>query len=265
MSNPAITRYSLLVTHYSPLMPMTHFRRIPGWLLVVMVLAACPARSTPTPAPSPTPAATATVPAPAVTPTATAAPSQPTAVPAPAGWVEHRTPDFALWLPEDWTVLQPDTDDLAARFAEFQAQNPLLAGIIGSADALQDVPLWAFGPVAPGSVFVDNLNIRLTSLGGQPAPEMAVLIQPIVEQYRELTFADIATRTDLTIHGRAAAYITYSFPFTGRNGAPGQITGHQYFIATDTDLWILSYAAGPDAAAETAESFAQSARSFAVW
>ncbi len=244
---------------------MTHFRRIPGWLLVVMVLAACPARSTPTPAPSTTPAATATAPAPVVTPTATAAPSQPTAVPLPAGWVEHRTPDFALWLPEDWTVLQPDADDLAARFAEFQAQNPLLAGIIGSADALHDVALWAFDPVAPGSVFVDNLNIRRTSLGGQPAPEMAGLIQPIVEQYRELAFADIATRTDLIINGRAAATITYSFPFTGRDGAPGQVTGHQYFIATDTELWILSYAAGPDATAGIAELFAQSAYSFAVW
>lgn len=244
---------------------MTHILRFPALLLVVLALAACPARPTPVPTPETTAAATAPAVRPAVTPTPTAVPSEPTPVLPPAGWAEHRTPDFALWLPEDWTVLQPDADDLAAHFAEFQAQNPLLAGIIGSTDALHDVALWAFGPVAPGSVFVNNLNIRRTSLGGQPAPDMAALIQPIVDQYRQLAFVDITTRTDLTIHGRAAAHITYSFPFTGRDGAPGQVTGHQYFIATDADLWILSYAGGPDAAAGTAELFAQSARSFAVW
>jgi hypothetical protein len=245
---------------------MTHFRLIPALLLLMLVLAACPSPSTPVPSPSPAATVTVTAPpiTPAVTPTATAAPRQPTPITPPAGWAEHRAADFALWLPEAWTVLDPGADDLVARFAEFQAQNPLLAGIIGSAEALQDVALWAFGPVVPDSVFVDNLNVRRTSLGGQPAPDMAVLVEPIVGQYRELGFADLATQTDLQVGGRAAAYIAYSFPYAGRDGAPGRVAGHQYYVATDTDLWILTYAAGPDADAGAAELFSQSARSFAV-
>lgn len=247
---------------------MTYFRRISAFLLLVPVLAACPRPSTPEPLPAATVTVTATVVAPAATaaatPTAPAVPSEPTPIPLPAGWAEHRAADLALWLPETWTVLDPRADDLAARFAEFQAQNPLLAGIIGSAEALQDVALWAFGPVAPGSVFLDNLNIRRTPLGGQSAPDMAVLVQPILEQYRELGFADLAAKTDLQVDDHTAAYITYSFPYTGRDGAPGRVAGHQYFVATETDLWILSYAAGPDAGAAAAELFSQSARSFAV-
>ncbi len=247
---------------------MTHFRPVPALLLLVLVLAACPSPSTPVPPPTATATVTATaiapVATPAATPTATAVPSEPSPIPLPAGWVEHRAADFALWLPEAWTVLDPRADDLAARFAEFQAQNPLLAGIIGSAEALQDVALWAFGPVAPDSVFVDNLNIRRTSFGSQPAPDMAALVEPVVEQYRQLDFADITMQADLRIDGRAAAYITYGFPYTGRDGTPGRVAGHQYFVATETDLWILTYAAGPDAGAAATELFSQSAQSFAV-
>ncbi len=227
------------------------------FLLSVAVLAGCRARPTPAPAPTRTPAASPTA-------VAMATPVRPTASPRLAGWTEHRGADFALWLPESWTALEPGADGLTARFAGLQAQNPLLAGILGSADALHDAVFWAFGPTTPDAAFADNLNIRRASLGGQPAPDMAALIQPIIEQYRQLAFADIAAQTDLVIAGHAAAHITYSFPFTGRDGASGQITGHQYLVATDADLWILSYAAGPAADPGAAALFAQSAQTFVM-
>jgi hypothetical protein len=203
---------------------------------------------------APTKAATAN-PAPAVTPAASI-------TPLPAGWVEHRTQDLALWLPAAWEVLEFGQGDLEKIYADFQAQNPRLAQIIGSADALQGVSLWAFGPANSGAVFVDNLNVRRAALAGQQITDMKAVVDPIVAQYRELGFSGISSTADLRIGDRPAAYITYSFPFTGSDGQPGQVNGHQYLLATATDLWILSYASGPDATSASAATFAQSANSF---
>ena len=67
--------------------------------------------------------------------------------------------------------------DLQAVFADFQKTNPELAKIIGSAEALQGVALWAFktgGADAAGgnATFADNLNIRRSPLGDEKITDM---------------------------------------------------------------------------------------------
>jgi hypothetical protein len=109
---------------------------------------------------------------------------------------------------------------------------------------------------------VDNLNIRRAPLTGQKISSMKDVVDPIVAQYRELGFSGITSTTDLRIGDRPGAYITYNFPYTASDGKMGKVNGHQYLVATDTDLWILSYASGPDDTSASAATFAQSANSF---
>jgi hypothetical protein len=171
-------------------------------------------------------------------------------------------------LPADWEVLALSQGDLQAVFADFQKTNPELAKIIGSAEALQGVALWAFktGADAAGieAAFADNLNIRRSPLGGQKITSMGDVTPAILDQYRKLGFELGATETDLQIGGHPAAYIAFSYPVTLPDGKGANVNGHQYLVATPTDLWILSYSAGPGNEDALKPVFEQSAKSFRV-
>ncbi|MGQ9766971.1 MAG: hypothetical protein ACUVSS_06505 [Anaerolineae bacterium] len=206
------------------------------------------------------------------TPTATPLPPSPTATlqvatPAPVpttleGWLEHQTPYLSIWLPLDWEVLDLSSDDLQAIFARLEQSNPTLARIIGSPENLQGTLFWGVRQMPATATFADNLNIRRTPLNGQVLNTMAEVVNPVVAQYRELGFTVTATDPNLTIGGHMAARIAYSFPFYLLDGGQTHIEGRQYLIATPTDLWILSFSAGPDTVAALTPVFEQSAQSF---
>ena len=221
-------------------------------LITALLLTGCPA---PTP---PTPAAPTVVPA---TPTPTTVPAAPT----PDGWTEHKSGDVTISLPADWEVLALSQGDLQAVFADFQKTNPELAKIIGSAEALQGVALWAFKTAGgTDAAFADNLNIRRSPLGGQKINDMADVTPAILDQYRQLGFELGATETDLQIGGHPAAHIAFSYPVTLPDGTSAKLNGQQYLVATPTDLWILSYSAGPGNEDAMQPVFEQSAQSFRV-
>lgn len=238
---------------------MAHKRRLTPLRLVVLaaalllalgILAGCGA--------SPT----ATVEAPPA-PTPTSVP--PTAVPTaalPDGWVEHAGSGFSIALPQDWQVQEFSQGDTEAIFAELQKTNPQMADIIGSAEQLQGVALWAFGPAEEGTSFVDNLNIRRTPLEGQQVGDLQEVADVLVDQYRQLNFEDVAANAGLEIGSYPAAYATYRMPLTTSDGSQVKILGHQYLVLTDTDLWILSYSFGPDSADTNVHE--PSAQSFAT-
>ena len=219
-------------------------------LITALLLTGCPAPVPPTPTVMP----------------ATATPTAVPAAPTPDGWTEHKSGDVTISLPADWEVLALSQGDLQAVFADFQKTNPELAKIIGSAEALQGVALWAFesaGSGAAGSAaFADNLNIRRSPLGGQKITDMADVTPAILEQYRQLGFELGATETDLQIDGHPAAHIAFSYPVTLPDGTSAKLNGQQYLVATPTDLWILSYSAGPGSEDAMQPVFEQSAESF---
>jgi hypothetical protein len=217
-------------------------------LIVALMLTGC------RPAVPATPTVVPATPTPAPTPT----------TPAPTGWTEHRSGDVTISLPADWEVLALSQGDLQAVFADFQKTNPELAKIMGSAEALQGVALWAFKTGGADTVYADNLNIRRSSLGGQKITNMADVTPAILDQYRKLGFELGTTETDLQIGGRPAAYITFSYPVTLPDGTSATLNGHQYLVATPTDLWILSFSAAPGGENAMQPVFEQSAESFRV-
>jgi hypothetical protein len=193
------------------------------------------------------------------TPTPTTVPAAPT----PDGWTEHQSGDVTISLPADWEVLALSQGDLQAVFADFQKTNPELAKIIGSAEALQGVALWAFKTAGgTDSAFADNLNIRRSPLGGQKITDMADVTPAILDQYRKLLYESATTETDLQIGGHPAAHIAFSYPVTLPDGTSAKLNGNQYLVATPTDLWILSYSAGPGNEDALKPVFERSAASF---
>jgi hypothetical protein len=225
-------------------------------LLIVALIAALLLTGCPAPTPT-TPATPSVVPA---TPTPTAIPT----TPAPAGWTEHKSSDMTISLPTDWEVMALSQGDLQTIFADFQKTNPELAKIIGSAEALQGVALWAFKSDGADAAFADNLNIRRSPLGGQKITDMADVTPAILDQYRKLGFELGTTATDLQIGGHPAAHIAFSYPVTLPDGTSAKLNGDQYLVATPTDLWILSYSAGPGSEDAMKPVFEQSAGSFRV-
>jgi hypothetical protein len=124
------------------------------------------------------------------------------------------------------------------------------------------VTLWAFGSTDAEAAFADNLNIRRSPLGSQKITRMEDVMPAIAEQYRQLGFELGLTETNLQIGGHPAAHITYSYAITLPDGTDSKLNGHQYLIATPTDLWILSYSAAPGNEDAMESVFQQSARSF---
>ncbi len=178
-------------------------------------------------------------------PTATAVPTPDL----PAGWVRHQGGDFSVALPEDWQIKEFSQGDSEALFAELQKTNPQMAEVIGSAEQLQGVALWAFAPLAENTDFVDNLNIRRTPLEGQEVGDLEEVTGVLVDQYRQYNFEDVSAEAGLEIGGHPAAYATYRMPLATADGGQVMIQGHQYLVVTDSDFWILSYSFGPDSTA----------------
>jgi hypothetical protein len=133
-------------------------------------------------------------------------PAEPTPVPGtptPVGWVKHETPRLILWLPAEWETLEVNRGDLRELFKEFQERNPELAGIIGSAEALEGVFLWAFDTQS-GDPAANNLNVRRTELGGVTAADIPSIVAGAVGQYRQLGIEVQSFESDLEIGGRPA-------------------------------------------------------------
>ncbi len=213
-------------------------------LLTVSLLAACPRPVAPTPTPTLAP---------------TLAPPTATVSPLPAGWVDYAAGTARIALPADWQVLDLAGTAAAETLAAFQASNPDLAALIGSAETLQSAALWAYHAADPAGGFSDSLNIRRV---GSATPDLPAAVEPIVAQYRQLGFTVSETRTDRQIGGLPAASIAYTLPFTRANGQATTLVGRQYLVAAADETWIISFSSVPETAAAMAPVFEQSVGTF---
>lgn len=220
--------------------------------LLALLLVGCPGPAQPTATPaSPTPAPPTQAPA---TPTPDGAPSM--------AWVEQQTDLLTIRLPSDWKVIDVGAGDAQAIFDELKASDPDLAAIVGSAEAFQGTVFWAFRDV--DASFAENVNIRRTPLEGERIEDMQAVIDAVVAQYQEVGFQVTASDAKLSIGGQPAGHIAFSFELNAASDQPTSIHGRQYVVATDTDLWILSYSASLDSITALAPVFEQSALSFRV-
>ena len=185
------------------------------------------------------------------------------AAPTPDGWTEHQSGDVTISLPTDWEVLAFSQGWTSRSLRRLPEDQPRARKIIGSAEALQGVALWAFKTAGgPDSAFADNLNIRRSPLGGQKITDMADVTPAILDQYRAGVRTG-ATETDLQIGGHPAADIVFSYPVTLPDGTSAKLNGNQYLVATSTDLWdpqLLGWSGNEDALKPVFERSAESFR-----
>lgn len=230
------------------------------------LVAACSSRPTPVQIRRSTPPTSATsAPSPTITHRATvtkvAATVTPVASPLQDDWIHYENEHVQLSLPRGWQVIELTSDDAQAAFESMKRDNPQMAGIIASPDALQDAALWAFGP--GDREFTENLNIRRSPLGAERITDMQEQVLDLVApQLEKAGFGVLSSEANLRINGLPAAHVIYTLPTITADASPIEIRGHQYLVLSDSDLWILSYSTMPERDARMAPVFEQSARSF---
>ena len=143
--------------------------------------------------------------------------------------------------------------DVVRRLA---ADDPFLAGVAGDADALATMALVAWGPqLAEGSV---NLTVRRVALGAERLTDLrSQVVDLLAAEYAALGFepqpGPAGLRTDEGLPIAALAYAP---------AAASAARGRQYFVATDSDLWILTFTSAGESAEQT-DLFERIAASFA--
>ena len=166
---------------------------------------------------------------------------------------------FSIRLPDGWEPV--DGAALEARTVADQlgASRPVLAGLAGGTGALEAAELVAIGAGRDGAA--SSLIVRRSPLGAERLDDLQrQVVDLVLPQYTALGFAPQAGPPDLqTAGGLAVAAIAYTAPPEGDGAA---IDGEQYYVATDSDLWILTYSTAGGKAGEHL-TFEQSARSFA--
>jgi hypothetical protein len=236
--------------------------------LLLISCSPAPVPPPPTRTPPPLPAATATAAAtaaPRVTPTAapTVAPRVPPTATVAAddldAWETFETEAFSIRLPAGWQAIDPAAYDSASVVRAFAKDHPFLAGLAAQPDSLAAAEMLAIWPPRVG--FADNLLIHRVALGAERG-DLPATVDRVAAQLRLLGFAPGEARADLqTEAGLPLARIIYKFVPTAK-GQP-EVSGHQYLVLTEADLWILTYSAPAGATAALAARIEESARTFA--
>jgi hypothetical protein len=258
---------------------MTLFRRglASAVLLASVTLAACGSPATPLPtamvsaappAPSATPEPRPTTPPATATATVAPSPSPQPAAPSyqpPPGWQLQANDQLSIALPPGWRAVGLGGADAQSLYDGLTKNDPLLAGIIGSPETLQEAALWAFGPEpgnASGSAFIDNLNIRRSPLGARRLTGLQQVLDVLLPEYEKMGLKVTSTDTALRVNELAAARVTYNLAMSTSGGMPVEIRGRQYLVAGDADLWVLSFSTVPEREGRVAAEFETSANSF---
>ncbi len=237
-------------------------------LLCMLAVAGCravpPPPATATPAlperPTQTPAATSTL-APTLTPAATAAADPTSAVePLPEGWHVETDSQLSVALPPGWRIVRLSSADARSAYESFRQLDRELAGILSGPERLQEAVLWAFGPARED--FTDNLNIRRSPSGPQIVTAMQPVLDALLPEYAKMGLQVTSVDPSLRIQGLPAARVTWTRSIQTRQGLVLEMRGRQVFVATDLELWILSFSTTPERERQLAPVFERVAQSF---
>ena len=187
-------------------------------------------------------------------------PPPPPDTPSPDAWVEHETARVRISLPAGWEAPAVTPEALHERFAAFQFANPELAkGLASDETSFQQIHFWGFGDEDAG--FVDSLVILAAATPGEEI-DVAQVVTDVAAQHHAKGYTLRAQEADLEIAGHPASQIIYAYDMTDSNQAVVTVEAHQYFVASEDTLWILTYTLRADRSAELTPIVARSALSF---
>ncbi len=91
---------------------------------------------------------------------------------------------------------------------------------------------------------------------------MQEVIDVLLPEYEKMGLTVTSSDAALRVNGWPAARVTYTLSINSQGGQPFEVRGRQIILATETDLWILSFATTPGAEGALAGVFETSAQSF---
>lgn len=245
---------------------MMNPRRFAGRLVLAaaaLLLLACAPQPTVTPLPpTGTAAPIATQPPPSPTarllPTATPAPTPTTD--AYAGWETVETDLLSIRLPAGWQVMELTEADLAQMLAELEPYQEVIGRRPDPAEGAAGLDLVAVAE-ADGDLS-HNLNIRHMPSGAQRHEDARALLGTFAPQMEVLGFTVTEQRADLrTDGGLQMARLSYHLVPTMKGQVEAR--GEQYYVLTETDVWVLTFTSAGMQVADAAAEFEKSAKTFA--
>ena len=219
--------------------------------------------STPTAEPTPTPVPTATV-----APTATPAPSgsAPVGIIGQTGTVSVPDVGFTITLAAGWQAI-PLTEEGLAAIREALPEGSDMADLLESqADdlAASGLKLWAFDveSASVASGFTSNMNvIAQPAVPGLTVSLLGTLAQTQLEALEGVSDFSV---TDVRLPAGDAVEAAYRLDQTLDSGETVSALGTQYYLASDSWIYIVTFtASGEDATAE-ASVFEAMARSIEI-
>ncbi len=222
--------------------------------LLAFAVAACggsAASTAPSAAPSAAQSATPATPEPSLasaSPSSDAAAATPGASIATSGRIELADKGFAVTLPDGWTRIDLEADDLEQIMEAAGSVNPELAGVYSAqikAMLATGLVLFAFGP---DPLVGSNVNILSVPNFGMT---LDLLEAANVAQIKAMAQGDV-TSERVTLPAGEALHLTYQIAAAG---APTSPTIDQYLLLTpESQLMVSVTNASTDAAKEIVES-----------
>jgi hypothetical protein len=221
-----------------------HLRRLAGGLAITAlasVAAAC-SGSTATTAPVATATAAPSVAATAA-PSVASSPSAAASV-ATTGRIAFQDKGFAVTLPDGWTRIDLDSQDLDALLKAAGETNPALAQTYSAqikAMVASGLVLFAFGP---DPVAGTNVNILVAPSMGV---SMDLLEQASVAQVKAMASGAV-TSDRVALPAGSALHLKYALASAG---LPNAASVEQYVLLTDTQQYVVSVTNAKAGEAET--------------
>lgn len=182
----------------------------------------------------------------------------------PAGWATHETAGFSLALPERWQAFDAETFAEAGVLEQMIEDNPDLEGILQQAQAgvesgQIDFIAMELGPAAADG-FAENVNVGTSTYGGS----VSALEDAAVSQIE----AGLPTATGLesgvtTLPAGEAVRLRYRYPLRTPAGDSFDVVVTQYMVLREGAMYILTFSATGEVAAEYDATFQGIAESLA--
>jgi len=252
---------------------MTRHRRLlpvlaPAAACLALFVAGCGGAATPAPS-SATPASpagpspatsSASSPAPSPSPSASSSPAASSSLIGDSGTVEIAGEGFRITLPDGWRAIGLDQDSIDAITKLFPAGSEignLLQGQAGSM-ALAGVKLFAADPRSASVVegVAPNLNVIVQP---KPAGLSIELLGMVAQQQLEAidAFSGVAIET-VKLPAGPAVHATYTADQALADGSSIKAAGQQYYLTSDTSLFIVTMTGGSSELEGTFDAMAES-------
>jgi hypothetical protein len=167
---------------------------------------------------------------------------------------------FSIRLPTGWQVTEPSEEELATILADLAQRRAATGWRLDASVGAAGLDLVAVSSADEDAS--DNLNIRHVPLGARRVGDPEAFFAVFVPQMEILGFKVTEQQADLsTDDGLPMGRLAYSA--IPANQGELEARGEQYYVLTETNLWVLTFTSAAVKLDRVPAEFEMSARTFA--